>query len=91
MSKQSKLHSRSQRTKYIKEIEDKRCNQSLVPNQDLALINVGAEARQPIKVEVIIGDSPLIMEVDTGAVVSIIYHNRSTNPSFLSTNYASLM
>ena len=71
-SKRSKLHSRSQRTKYIEEIEDKSGNQSLAPNQDLALFNVGAEARQPIKVEVRIGDTLLIMEVDTGAAVSII-------------------
>ena len=44
-SKQSKLLSRSQRTKYIEEIEDKSGNQSSAPNQDLALFNVGAETR----------------------------------------------
>ena len=44
----------------------------MASNQDLALFNVGAEACRPIKVEVRIGDSPLIMEVDTGAAVSII-------------------
>ena len=71
-SKQSKLPSRSQRTKYIEEIEDKSANRSSAPNQDLALFNVGAESRRPIKVEVKIGESPLIMELDTGAAVSII-------------------
>ena len=71
-SKRSKHSSRSQRTKYIEKIEDKSGNQSSSPNQDLALFNVGAEARQPIKVEVRIGDSPLIMEVHTGAAVSNI-------------------
>ena len=45
---------------------------SLAPNQDLALFNVCAEAHRPIKVEVRIGDSPLIMEVDTGAAVHYI-------------------
>ena len=51
-SKQSKHSSRSQRTNYIEEIEDKSGNQSLAPNQDLALFNVDAEARRPIKAEV---------------------------------------
>ena len=63
------LRSRSKRTKYI---EDKSGSQLLAPNQDLALFNIGTKARQPIKVEVRIGDNSLIMEVDTGAVVSII-------------------
>ena len=44
----------------------------MAPNQDLALFNVGAEACRPIKVEVRIRDSSLIMEVDTGAVFFII-------------------
>ena len=71
-SKWSKHSSRLQRTKYIEEIEDKSSNQSSSPNNDLALFNVGVKARGPIKFEVKIGDSPLIMEVDTGAAVHYI-------------------
>ena len=58
--------------KQKQEIEDNCDNQPSAPNEDLALFNVGAEARQPMKVEVRVGDSLLIMEVDTGAAVSII-------------------
>ena len=44
-STRSRLCSRSQRTKYIEEIEDKSDNQPSAHNQDLALFNKGAEAR----------------------------------------------
>ena len=50
-SKQSKLLSRSQRTKYIEEIEDKSANQSLAPNQDLALFNVVDQSKLKSELE----------------------------------------
>ena len=63
---------RPQRTKYIKEMEDKSDDQLSTENQDLALFTLGGEARRPIKVDVKIGDKPLTMEIDTGAAVSIV-------------------
>ena len=43
------------------EIEDNSDNQPSAPNEDLPLFNVGADACQPMKVEVRVGDSLLIM------------------------------
>ena len=63
---------RPQRTKYIKEMEDKSDDQLSTENRDLALFTLGGEARRPIKVDVKIGDKPLTMEIDTGAAVSIV-------------------
>ena len=63
---------RPQRTKYIKEMEDKSDDQLSTENQDLALFTLGGEARQLIKVDVKIGDKPLTIEIDTGAAVSIV-------------------
>ena len=76
---------RPQRTKYIKEMEDKSDDQLSTENQDLALFTLGGEARRPIKVDVKIGDKPLTMER-----LFPLYRSKSMNPSFLLMNYASL-
>ncbi len=58
-------------TKYIQEFDtDRHTNNN--KTEDLALFSVGAKGRELIRVEMVIENTPLVMEIDTGAVVSIL-------------------
>lgn len=67
------IRPRRPQTKFVEvEQQDSAEETELSGSEDLALFTVGANSSTPIELEVQINNQPLIMELDTGADVSII-------------------